>query len=319
MFREIIGGLLVVLILITGFFSYIILFEVKEIRSPSLTLNKAQYETEPDFQTSGYENKFKQPFKNSIEEQEKWGQSQEDINEEYDVILEAALYNQKLLFIEEYNNDIEAKNEELKTDFQNYRKKVDTLTERKIDYYSSMVRYEKEKSFENLQSKYGEKLKEFEKEVQKERSNEIINYRLKLETLDLTEAKKKEYRVKLEEIRSAKRVKINNKSTEIYYQLRIENNKLKKAMEDKIVELTEKFEEEKKELISKKNHELESIFSVYQRNRHTALNQKIKVFETNINEERQAILDKRENFIEIAKRDLKTLKNRYNVSNGERK
>lgn len=318
MFRDIIGGLLVVLILVTGFFSYIILFEVKEIRSPSFTLSKGQYQTEPDFETSGYVEKFEKPFKNSIEEQKKWIELQKSINEEYEVILGAALYNQKLLYIEEYNNDIEAKNVELKKDFQNYKDKINTLTERKIDYYSSMVQYEKDKSLENLQSKYSKELNEFEKQVQKENSNELLNYRLKLETLDLTEKKEQEYKDKINEIQSTKKIKINNKMTEIHYTLRVENNKLKKAMEDKIANITEKYEEEKKELISKKSQELDTIYTIYQQNNYSALNQRIKKFEANINEERKKLLDKREDFIDIAKNDLEKLKSRYNASNGER-
>jgi hypothetical protein len=318
MFREIIGGLLVVLILITGFFSYIILFDVKEIKSPSFTINKQQYQTEPEFQTSEYEKKFKEPFQNSIEEQEQWIERQENINEEYEVILGAAVYNQELLYIDEYNNDIEAKNEELNKDFQNYKQEINILTERKIDYYSSMVRYEKEKSFENLQSKYDKELQEVKTQVQKERSTELLNYRLKIKTLDLSEAKEQEYREKIEEIQTARRNKVNNKMTAIYYTLRVENNKLKNVMEEKIANLTEEFEEEKEELIAKQNQELKNIYSIYQQNRYSALEQKIQKVEANITEEKKALLNKRNNLIEIAKNDLEKLKSRYNVSNGER-
>lgn len=318
MFREIIGGLLVVLILITGFFSYIILFDVKEIKSPSFTLNKEQYQTEPEFQTGGYEEKFKEPFKNSIEEQEQWIERQENINEEYEALLGAAFHNQQLLYIEEYNSDIEAKNEELGRDFQNYKEEINVLTERKIDYYSSMVRYEKKKSFENLQSKYDQELQEFEKEVQKERRNDLLNYRLKIETLDLSEEKEQEYREKIEEIQSTKNIKIDNKITQIHYTLRLENIKLNKAMEDKIANLTEEYEKEKDELISQKNQELENIFSIYQQNRYSALEQKIQKFEANINEEKKDFLGKRDNLIGIAKNDLEKLRNRYNGSNEER-
>jgi len=318
MFREIIGGLLVVLILITGFFSYIILFDVKEIKSPSLTINKHQYQTEPEFQTSGYKEKFTGPFKNSIEEQKKWIERQENINEEYEVILGAAVYNQELLYIDEYNNDIEAKNEELNKDFQNYEQEINILTERKIDYYSSMVRYEKEKSFENLQSKYYKELQEVKTQIQKDRSNELLNYRLKIRTLDLSEAKQQEYLEKIEEIQTARKNKINNKVTAIYYTLRVENNKLKNVMEEKIANLTDRFEAEKEELIAKNNQEVKNIYSVYQQNRYSALEQKIQKVEENITEDKKDLLNKRNNLIEIAKIDLEKLKNRYNVSNGER-
>ncbi len=318
MFREIIGGLLVVLILITGFFSYIILFDVKEIKSPSLTINKHQYQTEPEFQTSGYKEKFTGPFKNSIEEQKKWIERQENINEEYEVILGAAVYNQELLYIDEYNNDIEAKNEELNKDFQNYEQEINILTERKIDYYSSMVRYEKEKSFENLQSKYYKELQEVKTQIQKDRSNELLNYRLKIRTLDLSEAKEQEYLEKIEEIQTARKNKINNKVTAIYYTLRVENNKLKNVMEEKIANLTDRFEAEKEELIAKNNQEVKNIYSVYQQNRYSALEQKIQKVEENITEDKKDLLNKRNNLIEIAKIDLEKLKNRYNVSNGER-
>ena len=318
MFREVIGGLLVVLILITGFFSYIILFDVKEIKSPSFTLNKAQYQTEPNFDTSGYAEKFKEPFKNSIERQEEWIERQEKINEEYDVILGAALYNQNLLYIEEYNNDIEAKNEELNKDFQSYKEEINKLTERKIDYYSSMVRYEKQKSFDNLQAKYDKELQEVKTQVQKERSNELLNYRLKIETLDLTEAKEQEYREKIEEIQTARRNKINSKMTAIYYTLRVENNKLKNAMQEKIANLTERFVKEKEELISEKKQELENIYAIYRQNRYSALEQKIQKFEANIGEEKNSLLEKRNNLIKVAKTDLEELKSRYNASNEER-
>ena len=318
MFREVIGGLLVVLILITGFFSYIILFDVKEIKSPSFTLNKAQYQTEPNFDTSGYAEKFKEPFKNSIERQEEWTERQEKINEEYDVILGAALYNQNLLYIEEYNNDIEAKNEELNKDFQSYKEEINKLTERKIDYYSSMVRYEKQKSFDNLQAKYDKELQEVKTQVQKERSNELLNYRLKIETLDLTEAKEQEYREKIEEIQTARRNKINSKMTAIYYTLRVENNKLKNAMQEKIANLTERFIKEKEELISEKKQELENIYAIYRQNRYSALEQKIQKFEVNIGEEKNSLLEKRNNLIKVAKTDLEELKSRYNASNEER-
>jgi len=318
MFREIIGGLLVVLILITGFFSYIILFDVKEIKSPSLTINKQQYQTEPKFQTSEYEEKFKVPFQNSIEEQKQWIERQENINEEYEVILGAAVYNQELLYIDEYNNDIEAKNEELNKDFQNYEQEINILTERKIDYYSSMVRYEKEKSFENLQSKYYKELQEVKTQIQKDRSNELLNYRLKIRTLDLSEAKEQEYLEKIEEIQTARKNKINNKVTAIYYTLRVENNKLKNVMEEKIANLTDRFEAEKEELIAKNNQEVKNIYSVYQQNRYSALEQKIQKVEENITEDKKDLLNKRNNLIEIAKIDLEKLKNRYNVSNGER-
>ena len=318
MFREVIGGLLVVLILITGFFSYIILFDVKEIKSPSFTLNKAQYQTEPNFETNGYAEKFKEPFKNSIEIQDKWIERQEKINEEYDVILGAALYNQNLLYIEEYNNDIEAKNEELNKDFQSYKEEINKLTERKIDYYSSMVRYEKQKSFDNLQAKYDKELQEVKTQVQKERSNELLNYRLKIETLDLTEAKEQEYREKIEEIQTARRNKINSKITAIYYTLRVENNKLKNAMQEKIANLTERFVKEKEELISEKKQELENIYAIYRQNRYSALEQKIQKFEANIGEEKNSLLEKRNNLIKVAKTDLEELKSRYNASNEER-
>ena len=318
MFREIIGGLLVVLILITGFFSYIILFDVKEIKSPSFTINKQQYQTEPKFQTSEYEEKFKVPFQNSIEEQKQWIERQENINEEYEVILGAAVYNQELLYIDEYNNDIEAKNEELNKDFQNYEQEINILTERKIDYYSSMVRYEKEKSFENLQSKYYKELQEVKTQIQKDRSNELLNYRLKIRTLDLSEAKEQEYLEKIEEIQTARKNKINNKVTAIYYTLRVENNKLKNVMEEKIANLTDRFEAEKEELIAKNNQEVKNIYSVYQQNRYSALEQKIQKVEENITEDKKDLLNKRNNLIEIAKIDLEKLKNRYNVSNGER-
>jgi len=318
MFREVIGGLLVVLILITGFFSYIILFDVKEIKSPSFTLNKAQYQTEPNFDTSGYAEKFKEPFKNSIERQEEWIERQEKINEEYDVILGAALYNQNLLYIEEYNNDIEAKNEELNKDFQSYKEEINKLTERKIDYYSSMVRYEKQKSFDNLQAKYDKELQEVKTQVQKERSNELLNYRLKIETLDLTEAKEQEYREKIEEIQTARRNKINSKMTAIYYTLRVENNKLKNAMQEKIANLTERFVKEKEELISEKKQELENIYAIYRQNRYSALEQKIQKFEANIGEEKNSLLEKRNNLIKVAKTDLEELKSKYNASNEER-
>ncbi|MCF8002437.1 MAG: hypothetical protein K9K76_11365 [Halanaerobiales bacterium] len=318
MFREIIGGLLVVLILITGFFSYIILFDVKEIKSPSFTLNKNQYQTEPDFQTSGFEEDFKMPFKNSIQKQEQWIERQQNINQEYSDILGTALYNQELLYIEEYNNDIESKNEELNKDFQNYKEEVNILTDRKIDYYSSMVRYEKQKSFENLQAKYDEELQAVKSQVQKERSNELLNYRLKIETLDLTEAKKQEYREKIEEIKTARKNKINAKMTAIYYTLRVENNKLKNAMEEKIANLTERYEKEKEEFITEKMQELDNIYSMYRQNRYSALDQKIQKFEASINEDKKAILNKRNKLIKIAKKDLKNLKNRYSSSDEER-
>lgn len=318
MFREIIGGLLVVLILITGFLSYIILFEVKEIKSPSFTLNVEDYQTEPGFQTSGYEDKFKEPFNNSIDRQKEWIDRQNSINQKYEEMLGEVLFNQELLFIEEYNNDIEDKNKELKNNFQNYKREVDKLTEKKIDYYSSMVRYEKERSLENLQDNYDEEFDEFVSQVQQERQNELLNYRLKIEILDLSKAKEKEYQNKIEEIESDKRVRTNNKMHKIYSRLRLENYKVNKVMEEKIASLTEKFKEEEKELISNKQEELDNIFSIFEQNRETALEQKKEQFKTNINEERKAILNKRESIIEIATDDLEKLQSRYSTSNGER-
>ncbi len=317
MLREIVSGLLIVLILITGFFTYIILFDVKEIKSPSLTLDIEQYNTETDIKSTSFKQSFFDPFVNSVQAQQDWLNLYQDTKQEYEEVFKAVLVNQELLFVEEYKDDLEDKRDQLDRDFNNFKERINKVTAKEIEYYSSLVEYEMEQSLENLRKNYDEEFAEYEKQVQEASRNELLNYRLKLETLDLTEEKAQKYRDKIEEIEAEKSIKINNKLNEIYYTLRIKSEELEAEKELKIAKLKEQFNREKDKQIEQKQLELENVLTVFQR-RYAALKKQMNQFEKTLNQESPYLFQKKEVIKEIIQSDLDNLKKNYIVSTEER-
>jgi len=318
MLREIISGLLIVLILITGFFAYIILFDVKEIKSPSMTLNKEQYNIETDINSNTIKQNLLSPFIESVQAQEDWLEFHQKADQEYKNILSKVGVNQDLLFIEEYKDDLEHKREQLDRDFQEYKEYINNITKKEIEYYSSLVEYEMEQSLENLRKKYDEEFAEFEKQVQAANRNELLNYRLKLETLDLKEAEAENYRNKIEEIESEKSIKINNKLNEIYYTLRIKREELEKEKEEKISKLEKEFIRGKENQIEQKKLELENVLTLFQKNRYAALKKQMNEFKAVLNQESSDLFQKRNAIQEIVQNDLESLKKDYIDSTEER-
>lgn len=318
MFRDIIGGLLIVLILITGFISYIILFDVKEVRSPSLTLNTEQYNTEVDFQTENFKKELINPFISSVAKQSEWLENHSNINNEYNGILEDVLFNQNLLFIEEYKNDVENKKAELTEEFQIYQEQTAEITAKEVKYYSSIIENETEQSIDNIREKYNQEFQEYEKEVRAENRNELLNYRLKLEVLDLSEEKAQEYRDKIEEIEAAKQQKIRNQLTATSYKLRTETEQLIEEKEAKITELKERLNQEMEQKIAKKKASLDNIFQVYQQNRLAAVEERMAEFEDRIAKQSEELYQKRDEIALIVKDDLASLKEMYPDFNEER-
>src|SRR6056297_3597484 len=296
MLREIISGLLIVLIIITGIFAYIILFDVKEIKSPSLTLNKKQYDIETEIDDKQFKKRLIKPFSASVKAQQAWLETHQEFDQEYKNILDELLNNQDLLFVEEYKDDIEHKREQLEHGFIDFKDKINKITNKEIEYYSSMIDYEMEQSLEKLRKKYDEEFAEYEEQVQQERRNELLNYRLKLETLDLSEQEAQKLREKIEDIESAKSIKINNKINEIYYGLRLK---------------TEKLYKEKERQIAQKKIELEKVLSLFQRNRYAALQNQMNEFAVELEQESEELLQKRDAIKEIVQNDLETLNKTY--------
>jgi len=316
--REIISGLLIVVILIAGFFAYIVLYDVKEIESPSLTLDKKQYQTNNQLDSERLKSNLREPFKNSIKAQNSWLTEQSEVREGYQNILDSLLTNQNVLYIEEYKNDLEDKRKQLDLQFVEFQDRIDKITDKEIEYYSSMIDYEMEQSLDNLRQKYDQEFANYEKQVQQENSNELLNYRLKLETLDLTEEKAEEYRNKIEEIENNRSIKINNKLNEIYYELRIRSEELARKRDEKIAELKKQFLNRKKAEIEQKNIELENMFAIYQRNRYTALQNSMDEFEANLEQETAKLLAKSDIITETVQNDLEVLNNTYLENTEER-
>jgi|SRR6056297_3282177 len=311
MLREIISGLLIVLIIITGIFAYIILFDVKEIKSPSLTLNKKQYDIETEIDDKQFKKRLIKPFSASVKAQQAWLETHQEFDQEYKNILDELLNNQDLLFVEEYKDDIEHKREQLEHGFIDFKDKINKITNKEIEYYSSMIDYEMEQSLEKLRKKYDEEFAEYEEQVQQERRNELLNYRLKLETLDLSEQEAQKLREKIEDIESAKSIKINNKLNEIYYGLRLKTEKLSKEKERKKAELEKQFNKETERQIAQKKIELEKVLSLFQRNRYAALQNQMNEFAVELEQESEELLQKRDAIKEIVQNDLETLNKTY--------
>jgi hypothetical protein len=316
--REIISGLLIVVILIAGFLAYIVLYDVKEIESPSLTLNKEQYQTDSDLDGERLKSNLIRPFKNSIKAQNSWLTEQSEVKADYQNILDGLLTNQNVLYIEEYKNDLEDKRKQLELQFVEFKDRIDKITDKEIEYYSSMIDYEMEQSLDNLREKYDQEFADYEKQVQQENSNELLNYRLKLETLDLTEEKAAEYRSKIEEIENNRSIKINNKLNEIYYELRIRSEELTRERDQKIAELKKQFLNKKEEQIEQKNIELENMFAIYQRNRYTALKNSMDEFEENLEQDTAQLLAKSDIITDVVQSDLEVLNNTYLENTEER-
>ena len=305
-------------ILIAGFLAYIVLYDVKEIESPSLTLNKEQYQTASQLDSESLKNNLIGPFENSLKAQNSWLKEQSEVKEDYQNILDSLLTNQNVLYIEEYKNDLEDKRKQLELQFVEFKDRIDKITDKEIEYYSSMIEYEMEQSLDNLRQKYDQEFADYEKQVQQENRNELLNYRLKLETLDLTDEQAQEYRSKIEEIENNRSIKINNKLNGIYYQLRIRSEQLAQKRDDKIAELKEQFLNNKKEEIEQKNIELENMFAIYQRNRYTALKNSMNEFEANLEQETAQLLAKSDTITEIVQNDLEVLNNTYLENTEER-
>jgi hypothetical protein len=307
-----------VVILIAGFLAYIVLYDVKEIESPSLTLNKKQYQTTSELDSESLKSTLIEPFINSIDAQNNWLTEQAGAQKDYQNILDGLLTNQNLLYIEEYKNDLEDKRKQLDLQFIEYKDRIDKITDKEIEYYSSMIDYEMERSIENLRENYDQEFAEYEKQVQRENSNELLNYRLKLETLDLTEEKAAEYRSKIEEIENNRSIKINNKLNEIYYELRIRSEELTRERDQKIAELKKQFLNKKEEQIEQKNIELENMFAIYQRNRYTALKNSMDEFEENLEQDTAQLLAKSDIITDVVQSDLEVLNNTYLENTEER-
>jgi hypothetical protein len=175
-----------------------------------------------------------------------------------------------------------------------------------------------EQSLDNLREKYDQEFADYEKQVQQENSNELLNYRLKLETLDLTEEKAAEYRSKIEEIENNRSIKINNKLNEIYYELRIRSEELTRERDQKIAELKKQFLNKKEEQIEQKNIELENMFAIYQRNRYTALKNSMDEFEENLEQDTAQLLAKSDIITDVVQSDLEVLNNTYLENTEER-
>ena len=305
-------------ILIAGFLAYIVLYDVKEIESPSLTLNKEQYQTASQLDSESLKNNLIGPFENSLKAQNSWLKEQSEVKEDYQNILDSLLTNQNVLYIEEYKNDLEDKRKQLDLQFIEFKDRIGKITDKEIEYYSSMIDYEMEQSLDNLRQQYDQEFADYEKQVQQENRNELLNYRLKLDTLDLTEEKAAEYRSKIEEIENNRSIKINNKLNEIYYELRVRSEELAREREEKIAELKEQFLNKKEAEIEQKNIELENMFAIYQRNRYTALKNSMDKFEANLEQETAQLLAKSDTITEIVQNDLEVLNNTYLENTEER-
>jgi|AntRauTorcE11897_2_1112592.scaffolds.fasta_scaffold06559_3 hypothetical protein len=315
---EITSGLLIVLILISGFFAYLILFEIQDINSPSLTLNKAQYQITADFNKDVFEESMEEDFLNTVETQNKWIEKQREINDQYDEKLENVVNSQDSVFTDEYYNEIEKRQRELDKEYQQFVENINFDTENMIKYYSSMVNYELEESLENIRLEYDEELKEFEQEVRKENRNELLNLRIKLLVLELSEQRRKEFQDRIEEIQNSKSIKISNKISEIYYRLRIASNELSEARDKKVASLSEILNNDKKVKINNKKESLDRIYKDYQEIRYAALSQQMTDFEKTISNDKDELFEKRNNIIKIVTSDLNTLHKIYLLPTEER-
>jgi len=318
MFRDIVNVILIFLIIITGFFTYIIFFEIEEAKSPSFNIDRKAYSIEPDFEPTLFLDKFKVPFTTSLDDQEQWAAQQEKLSDDYEIFFSEIQFNKYVLYFDQYSSDIVKLREELDRQFAEYKIEADDILDKKIAYYSSMIDHEVERSLENLIKDYREELKEFESELKKQRSNELLNYRLKLETLDLTDEQKKDYKDKIAKIELEKRIKINNKLNGIYYELKTASHLLNENKEEKVSYLLEKFTEKKNELVVNKKKEIEDSYRTYQQQRYIAAIHNINQAEELINEEKHEILTVLKIVDEVIKDDLEVLKSAYSTVNKER-
>lgn len=318
MLSEITSGLLIVLILISGFFAYLILFEVQDINSPSLSLNKEQYEITADFDKDLFKENLNDSFIKTVDTQKRWIEKQTKLNELYNDKFGSILYSQNSVFIDQYYNEVAKKQRELDKEYQRYVENINFETENRINYYSSMVNYEVEKSLENIRLKYDEEIQEFEKQVNQENRNELLNLRLKLKVLELSEEKRKELQNRIDEIQNNKSIKISNKISEIYYRLRIVSNELNEAKAEKIANLKEILNNEKENNINNKKSSLDNIYKEYQEDRYAALSEKINNFQRTISSDNNDLIEKRNEIINIVTNDLNSLHQMYLLPTGER-
>lgn len=318
MFRDLFSVLLIVLIIITGFFTYIIFFEIEEAKSPSFNIDREAYKIKPDFEPTVFVDKFKVPFFASLDDQEQWADRQEKLSDDYEISFSEIQFNKYILYFDQYSSDITKLREELDRQFAEYEIEADNILDKKIAYYTSMIDHEVERSLENLIIDYREEFEEFESELKKQRSNELLNYRLKLETLDLTDEQKKDYKDKIAEIELEKRIRINNKLNEIYYELKTASQLLNENKAEKVSYLLEKFAEKKNKLVANRKREIEASYLTYQQQRYIAATHNIYQAEELINEEKQEILAVLKIVDEVVKDDLEVLKSAYSTVNKER-
>ncbi|MCF8008195.1 MAG: hypothetical protein K9K32_00390 [Halanaerobiales bacterium] len=311
MFREILSGLLIVLLIVAGFISYLILFEIKEVKSPSVSINLSEYKQEDNLESRQLIKDLTNPFKSTINEQQEIYHKKINDTLSYIIFTNEILVNNNSILVEEYNKALKEKKDELDNLLEIYKNEIVSYSNNKIEYYSDIINKEFESSIDNLLNNYHLELKDYKNQINKEYSNQIFNLRLKLELLELSGKKRREYEEKLDVIKREKNMLINGKKAQVSFKLLLEKEKLISIKNQKINKYKETEIKSSDALIKIKAEELKQRFEQFHQKKLTNLKEEINKEELVILKKIESLYKKRQDIIKIVKDDVDKLVAQY--------